>query len=63
MSRVNDSALMEGKFNFSPEQFLSKTVLFGISKVNEEKIINRIIENLPKDNGELYIVHEQMHFH
>ena len=35
----NVSALMEGKFNFSPEQFLNKTVLFDISKINEEKII------------------------
>ena len=60
----NVSALMEGKFNFSPEQFLNKTVLFDVSKVNEKKIIERIIENLSKDNDELYIVHEpaQMHF-
>ena len=49
---------MDGQFDFSPEQFLNKTVLFDISKVNEGKIINRIIENLPKDNDELYIVHE-----
>ena len=60
MARDNVSALMEGKFNFSPEQFLNKMVLFDISKVNEENIIDRIIENLPKDNDELYIVHEDV---
>ena len=54
----NVSALMERKFNFSPDQFLNKTVLFGILKVNEENIIDRIIENLPKESDELYIVHE-----
>ena len=58
MARDNVSALMEGKFNFSPEQFLNKMVLFDIPKVNEENIIDRIIENLSKDNDELYIVHE-----
>ena len=58
MTRDNVFALMDGQFDFSPEQFLNKTVLFDISKVNEGKIINRIIENLPKDNDELYIVHE-----
>ena len=58
MARDNVFALMDGQFDFSPEQFLNKTVLFDISKVNEGKIINRIIENLPKDNDELYIVHE-----
>ena len=39
MARDNVSALMEEKFNFSPEQFLNKTVLFDISKINEEKVI------------------------
>ena len=43
MARGNVSALMEGKFNYSPEQFLNETVLFDISKVNEEKIIDRMI--------------------
>ena len=37
VARDNVSALMEGKFNFSPEQFLNKMILFDISKVNEEK--------------------------
>ena len=37
MARENVSALMEGKFKFPSEQFLNKTVLFNISKVNEEK--------------------------
>ena len=58
VARENVSSLMEGKLNSSPEQFLNKTVLFDISKVNKEKIIDRIIENLPKDNDKVHIVHE-----
>ena len=49
---------MEGKFSFSSDKFLNKTVLFHVSKVNEEKTIDKIIKNLPADNDELYIVHE-----
>ena len=50
---------MEEKFNFSPEKILNKTILFDVSKINEEKIIDKIIENLPADNDKLYIAHEQ----
>ena len=42
MARDNVSALMEGKFSFNPEEFLNKTVLSDVSKVNEEKIIYKI---------------------
>ena len=49
---------MEGKFNFSPEKILNKTILFPASKINEERIIDKIIENLPAYNNELYIAPE-----
>ena len=49
---------MDGKFKFSPEQFSNRTVLFDVSKVNKKKIIETIIENLPKDNDKLCIVDE-----
>ena len=49
---------MEIKFNFSPEKILNKTILFDVSKINEERIIDKIIENLPADNEELYIAHK-----
>ena len=52
------TALNEGKFNFSPEKILNKTILFDVFKINEEKIIDTIIENLPADNDELYTAHE-----
>ena len=60
LARDNVSALAEGKFSFLPDKFLNKTVLYDVSKVDEEKIIDKIIENIPAgmDNDEIYIVHE-----
>ena len=58
VARDNVSALMEEKFSFSKGKFLNKTVLFDVSKVNEGKLIDKIVENLLADNDELYIVHE-----
>ena len=54
----NVSALMRGKFNFDPEVFLNKTVLFGTSKIDEKKIIDKILENIPGDNDDIYLIHE-----
>ena len=49
---------MERKFNFSAEKILNKFILFDVSKINKERIMDEIIENLPADNDELYIAHE-----
>ena len=49
---------MEGKFVFSRKKILKKTLLFDTSRVNEELIMDKIIENLPGGNNELYIVHK-----
>ena len=58
IARENVSALMRGKFVFDPEDFLNKTVLFDTSKIDEEKIIDRILENIPGDNDDVYLIHE-----
>ena len=58
IARENVSALMRGKFVFDPEDFLNKTVLFDTSKIDEEKIIDRILENIPGDNDGIYLIHE-----
>ena len=64
VARDNVCAFMEGKFNFSPEQFLNKTVLSDISKVNEEKIIDRKkkIYHRIMTSCILLMNQEQMHF-
>ena len=53
IARDNVMAFMEEQFNFSLEKILNKTILFDVSKNNEERIIDEIIENLPANNGEL----------
>ena len=58
IARDNVSALMAGKFSFSPEILLNKTILFDVSRVDEEKIMDKIIENLPFTNDDFYIIHE-----
>ena len=58
VARDNVLALMQGKFSFSAEKILNKTILFDDSKVNGKQIMDKIIENLPTDNDEFYIAHE-----
>ena len=58
VARDNVLALMQGKFSFSAEKILNKTILFDVSKVNGKQIMDKIIENLPTDNDEFYIAHE-----
>ena len=50
VTRYNVSAIVEKTFGFLPEKSLTKIVLFDVSKVNKEKIIDKIIEILPADN-------------
>ena len=33
-------------------------MLFDTSKIDEEKIIDRILENIPGDNDDIYLIHE-----
>ena len=46
------------KICFYSEIFVNKTVLFDTSKIYEEKIIERILENVPGDNDDIYLIHE-----
>ena len=58
IARSNVSPLMEGKFDFRGKELLTKTLLFDTSRVNEKLIVDKIIQNLPRGEDELYIVHE-----
>ena len=58
IAKNNVTVFMEKKFQFSPEKLQNKTVLFDVSKIDKERIIDKIIKNFPADNGELYIAHE-----
>ena len=54
----NFSALC-GKNLFLIQRFsLNKAVLFDTSKNDEQKIIDKILENIPGDNDTIYLIHE-----
>ena len=57
----NSSLLMDGEFNFSPKKILNKRLIFDISMVNEETIMEKIIEGLDDPylkNDKYWIEHE-----
>ena len=58
IARDNVSALMAGEFRFSPEKLLNETILFDVSRVDEEKIMDKITENMPSTNDDFYIIFE-----
>ena len=58
IARDNVLALTAGKFSLSPEKLLNKTILFDVLRVDEEKIMCKIIENLPSTDDDFYVIEE-----
>ena len=54
----NAETLLKCKCNFSPQKILNKTILFYKSDINEEKVMDKMLEALPTDNDELYVLQE-----
>ena len=44
-------------FTFNPRDFLNKLLFFNLKKANEDQVIYKIIEKLPKDNEKYYTDH------
>ena len=38
----NAETLLSGKFSFSPQKILNKNILFDTSRINEEKVLDKI---------------------
>ena len=55
---MHKTLLLQGKFNFSPQKILNKTILFDTSYINEKKLMNKISEALSVNNDEIYVLHE-----
>ena len=47
-----------GTFDFDPEEYLHKSLLFDLKKASEEKIFDVILERIP-DNDTYYIEHRE----
>ena len=54
----NSEALLSN-FEFDPEEILDKILLSDLKKTSEKKIIDRLIENFPKENDQYYIEHRE----
>ena len=53
------SASLLHNLEFNPPDCINKPLVFNLKKAREDQIIERIIENLPKDNDEYYIEHRK----
>ena len=56
MAKKNFKSILSGTFNFNPEEYLNKSLLFDLRKTSEENIFDAIIEKLP-NNDINYIEH------
>ena len=64
IARNNVLALMRKKIDFTAKKLLNKILLFDSSRVNEELIMDKTIENLPGEtmNSISYANQAQTHF-
>ena len=58
MEKNNSKSIVSGTFDFDPEDYLDKSLLFDLKKTSEEKIFNAIIEKIP-DNADYFIEHRE----
>ena len=58
MAKNNSKAIISGTFDFDPEDYLIKSLLFDLKKTRKEKIFDAIIEKIP-DNNKCYIEHSE----
>ena len=58
MAKNNSKAIISGTFDFDPEDYLIKSLLFDLKKTREEKILHTTIEKIP-DNNKYYIKHRE----
>lgn len=54
---AGNSEAIASNFKFYSREFLNKSLLFNLKKTSEEKILDRLIKNLPEGNNEYYIEH------
>ena len=58
MEKSNSKPIVSGTFDFDPEDYLEKSLLFDLKKTSEEKFVNARIEKIP-DNDKYYIEHRE----
>ena len=58
LSKIYSNSILLGKFDFNPEEFLDKSILFDLKKqTSKEQIFDAILEKIP--NNEKYYIEYQ----
>ena len=50
IAKKNSKSILLGTFDFDPEEYLDKSLLFDLKKTREEKIFNVILEKIPNND-------------
>ena len=58
IAKKNSKSVLSGTFDFDPEEYLHKSLLFDLKKASEEKIFYAILERIPDDDT-YYIEHRE----
>ena len=58
MGKKNSKAILSKTFDFDPEEYLDKSLLFHLKKTSEEKIFDSILEKI-QDNDTYHIEHRE----
>ena len=56
--KLSSKSILSGTFDFDPEEYLDKFLLFDPKKTSGEKIFNVILEKIPNNNT-CYIEHQE----
>ena len=56
---VKNSEALVPDFEFDLEEILDKSLLFDLKKTSQEKILERLIANLPEGNDQYYVKHRE----
>ena len=59
LTEYNSKLLLSGKFDFDPENFLDKSLLFYLKKTSEDEIWDSVLEKIPDKNDIYYIKHRE----
>ena len=58
MGKKNSKAILSKTFDFDPEEYLDKSLLFHLKKTSEEKFFDSILEKI-QDNDTYHIEHRE----
>ena len=58
MAKKNSKAILSKTFDFDPEEYLDKYLLFNLKKTSAEKFFDSIFEKIP--DTDMYYIEQKM---